>query len=73
MKHRQNCVRGGMTKDLTMSDLEIPPMREGDRLTRAEFERRWTAMPELKKAELIDGAVHVAAALSVDHGTPHFD
>ena len=32
----------------------------GDRLTRDEFERRYEAMPHLKKAELIEGVVHMA-------------
>jgi hypothetical protein len=30
------------------------PLEPGDRLTRAEFERRYDAMPEVKKAELIE-------------------
>ena len=29
------------------------PLESGDRLTREEFERRYEAMPQLKKAELI--------------------
>jgi hypothetical protein len=29
-------------------------LEPGDRLTRAEFERRYDAMPEVKKAELIE-------------------
>lgn len=33
----------------------ILPLENGDRLTRKEFERRYQAMPNLKKAELIDG------------------
>jgi Uma2 family endonuclease len=37
----------------------IPPLENGDRLTRAEFERRYEAMPELKQAELIEGVVHM--------------
>ena len=37
----------------------IPPLENGDRLTRAEFERRYEAMPELKKAELIEGEVYM--------------
>ena len=37
----------------------IPPLANGDRLTRSEFERRYSAMPELKKAELIEGVVYV--------------
>lgn len=37
----------------------IPPLRNGDRLTAAEFERRYDAMPHLKKAELIEGIVYI--------------
>jgi hypothetical protein len=33
----------------------ILPLENGDRITRAEFERRYDAMPHLKKAELIEG------------------
>jgi hypothetical protein len=33
----------------------VPPLEAGDRLTRTEFERRYEAMPDLKKAELIEG------------------
>jgi Uma2 family endonuclease len=62
-----------MATDLTTIGVEIPPLRDGERLSRMEFERRWEAMPEVKKAELIEGVVHMAAALSVDHGRPHFD
>ena len=36
----------------------MPPLENGDRLTRAEFERRYAAMPHLKKAELVEGIVH---------------
>jgi Uma2 family endonuclease len=51
----------------------IPPLEPGDHLTRDEFERRYAAMPDLKKAELIEGIVYMAAALRADrHGTPHF-
>jgi hypothetical protein len=32
----------------------IPPLENGDRLTCFEFERRYAAMPHLKKAELIE-------------------
>jgi Uma2 family endonuclease len=52
----------------------IPPLQNGDQLDREEFERRWDAMPDLKKAELIEGTVYIAAALSHDfHSAPHFD
>ncbi len=49
-----------------------PPLENGDHLSRADFERRWEAMPELKKAELIDGVVFMSAAVRDDvHGEPH--
>jgi Uma2 family endonuclease len=52
----------------------IPPLESGDRLTRHEFERRYTAMPNLKKAELIEGVVYVASPLRFrSHGKPHGD
>src|SRR5262245_26566142 len=36
----------------------IPTLEPGDHLTAPEFERRYDAMPDLKKAELINGVVH---------------
>lgn len=49
-----------------------PPLENGDRLTRTEFERRYAAMPKLKKAELIEGVVYVPAALRFrSHAEPH--
>ncbi|MDX2243010.1 MAG: Uma2 family endonuclease [Leptolyngbyaceae cyanobacterium bins.302] len=54
------------------SRLSIPPLENGDRLSRFEFERRYEAMPHLKKAELVEGVVYVAAALRIkSHGQPH--
>ncbi|MBO3457521.1 Uma2 family endonuclease [Aetokthonos hydrillicola Thurmond2011] len=51
---------------------DLPTLENGDRLTRFEFERRYAAMPHLKKAELIEGVVYVAAALRFrNHGQPH--
>ncbi len=49
-----------------------PRLEAGDRLTREEFERRYDAMPNLKKAELIEGVVYMPspARFSV-HGQPH--
>ena len=50
----------------------IPPLENGDRLTRYEFERRYTAMPHIKKAELIEGVVYVASPLRFEsHVEPH--
>lgn len=50
----------------------IPPLENGDRLTLAEFEHRYGAMPYLKKAELIEGIVYMASPLRIrQHGNPH--
>ncbi|MDZ8105342.1 MAG: Uma2 family endonuclease [Nostoc sp. DedQUE12a] len=51
----------------------IPLLENGDKLTRYEFERRYNAMPNLKKAELIEGIVYIIpAALGFrSHGQPH--
>lgn len=50
----------------------ILPLENGDRLTQAEFERRYDAMPNLKKAELIEGIVYMGSPLRIrQHGNPH--
>ena len=49
-----------------------PPLNPGDRLSRAEFERRYLAHPEIKKAELVEGVVYMPTPTRVDvHGRPH--
>ena len=53
---------------------EPPPLISGDQLSRAEFERRYEAHPEIKKAELIEGVVYVATPVHAQyHGRPHSD
>jgi Uma2 family endonuclease len=50
----------------------VPPLQSGDRLTRAEFERRYEAMPEHLKAELIEGVVYMASPVRINsHAEPH--
>jgi hypothetical protein len=50
----------------------LPPLESGDRLTRPEFERRYHAMPHVKKAELIEGVVYVPSPLRFEpHAEPH--
>ncbi|NEO49094.1 MAG: Uma2 family endonuclease [Moorea sp. SIO4A3] len=50
----------------------IPILENGDRLTRVEFERRYQAMPDTKKAELIEGVVYVASPVRITkHANPH--
>ena len=52
--------------------LEIPPLESGDRLTRVEFERRYEAMPNIKKAELIERVVYIQTSVRCrSHGEPH--
>lgn len=46
----------------------IPRLENGDRLTVAEFERRYEAMPDEKKAELIEGVVYLSSPVSTQHG-----
>ena len=50
------------------------PLQPGDHLTAAEFHRRYLAMPESIKAELIDGVVYMPSPVSIEgHGSPHAD
>ena len=52
----------------------VPPLENGDRLTRTEFERRYHAMPHVKKAELIEGVVYMPSPVSFErHAGPHAD
>ena len=58
----------------------IPPLRNGDHLTRAEFHRRYEAAGESTRAELIEGIVYVWSSPGMPspvslshHGTPHLD
>ena len=50
---------------------EIPPLENGDRLTRWEFERRYEALPHVKKAELIEGVVYMPSPARMGHAVPH--
>src|SRR5688572_7403994 len=50
----------------------VPPLRDGDRLSRDEFERRYEAMPHVNKAELIEGVVYMPSAVRFrHHARPH--
>jgi len=49
----------------------LPPLENGDHLSAHEFLRRFEAMPEVKKAELIQNTVHMASPVRTDfHGEP---
>lgn len=51
--------------------VQPPRLENGDRLTRHEFERRYAAMPGIKKAELIEGVVHMPSPVSARHAIAH--
>jgi Uma2 family endonuclease len=65
--------RAGGVEPIEVQDSgAIPPLENGDRLTRAEFERRYEVMRELKKAELIEGVVHMPSPVRQRfHGRQH--
>ena len=47
-------------------------LESGDRLTRAEFHRRYCERPDIRKAELINGVVYVASPVRYElHDKPH--
>ncbi|MFN3979404.1 MAG: Uma2 family endonuclease [Caldilinea sp.] len=47
-------------------------LENGDHLTRAEFERRYAAMPDMKKAELVEGMVIMPSPTRHQHhAVPH--
>ena len=51
---------------------ELPSLEQGDRLSRAEFERRYEAMPDVRKAELVEGVVHMPSPVRDErHSQPH--
>ncbi len=51
----------------------VPLLHAGDKLTRDEFERRYEAMPEVKKAELIEGVVYMGSPVRYEqHSRPEY-
>lgn len=58
---------------MVMKTEEIPRLENGDRVSRPEFERRYHAMPNSQKAELIEGVVYLMASplRFEQHAKPH--
>src|SRR5688572_4315287 len=55
-----------------VSSQRVPPLRNGDRLTRVEFERRYARMTHIKNIELIEGVVYMPSPVRLEsHGEPH--
>jgi len=53
------------------SRTEAPPLETGDRLTQAEFHRRYELHPDLHHVELIEGVVYVPSPVRFEqHGEP---
>ncbi len=51
-----------------------PLLEAGDRLSREEFERRYELMPQVKKAELVEGIVYMPSPdRAQNHGFPQAD
>jgi len=62
----------GMAFLMTTRPGAVPTLHPGDRLSRREFERRFDATPDLKRAELIEGIVYVASPVRhLYHGHAH--
>lgn len=57
----------GAARDM---DGGVPPLENGDRLHSKEFLRRFEALPELKKAELIRGVVYMGSPVTILHSRP---
>ncbi|NCJ07500.1 Uma2 family endonuclease [Synechococcales cyanobacterium C] len=61
-----------MTLARSSNSASILHLENGDRLTQIEFERRYQAMPYLKKAELIEGRVYMPSPVRArKHSKPH--
>ena len=57
---------------MPLAALALPTqLREGDRLSGAEFIRRWETMPDLKRAELISGVVFMPSPVAMPHSDAH--
>ncbi len=65
-------LRGRPASVPTMAPVDLPPLENGDHLTRYEFERRYEARPDVKKAELIERVVYMPSPVRArSHGGPH--
>ena len=63
-------IRQGDARPATKA---LPLLENGDALDADEFLRRYERMPDVKKAELINGVVYMASPVSASHSDPHFD
>jgi Uma2 family endonuclease len=52
---------------VSTAEQAVEPLVQGDKLSREEFLRRWEAMPEVKRAELIGGIVYMPSPVGPEH------
>ena len=64
---------GSAAGAVAVSTPPVIPLENGDRLRRFEFEMRYLARPDIKKAELIEGVVHVPSPVRATHAEKHGD
>lgn len=62
-------AKGGRSRGALSA--KTPILRNGDHLSRIEFERRYELMPDVKKAELIEGVVYMPSRVPLSHAEPH--
>jgi Uma2 family endonuclease len=67
----QSSSSGSQTDPIASS---FPALENGDQLSRSDFERLYDTMPEVKKAELIEGVVIMGSPVGFRrHSKPHFN
>src|SRR4051812_4538044 len=60
------------TLDRTEPRTQLPPLVDGERLSRATFHERYAAMPPETRAELVGGIVYMGSPLGYEHGSGDF-
>ncbi len=55
-------------EERSQATMTVPPLADGQRLSQAEFHRRYEAMPTRTRAELVGGVVYMPSPMSADHG-----
>jgi Uma2 family endonuclease len=58
-REKEKAMNRTTTRGGKLPESDVLPLEPGDSLTRDEFERRYEAMPHVKKAELIEGVVYM--------------
>lgn len=58
-------MTSALTETSPFPPLTPPPLENGDRLPRQEFEQRYAAMPSVKKAELVEGCVYTSSPVRI--------